>query len=315
MKKIKLTEEIGRMFEIMNNDVGMVILESTLLLEQSLFSALKGAEKLLGPVGIGTAERYLEKNAESFAERYSKFFEKNKSTAKGREILREFIKDVSSASPAFAKNFVTKNENLLVDLEKEKGAKLFDEIITFSFGEKILNSYRTLHPTSSVGSRAGSATPKPPKAKPPKAKPPKDNKPGWFDGKEMTIGGKNYGTFGKKTSKAWEKYESEYLKSTERPSDLKSEEQIKDFQDWMDTKHPNWFVDSEGKVKNLSKKKGWGKYDTNTREAWETYGEKYKITYGTRQRIKSVDLNRAENPITSKKLSTIEKSFQVILKL
>ena len=243
MKKIKLTEEIGRMFEIMNNDVGMVILESTLLLEQSLFSALKGAEKLLGPVGIGTAERYLEKNAESFAERYSKFFEKNKSTAKGREILREFIKDVSSASPAFAKNFVTKNENLLVDLEKEKGAKLFDEIITFSFGEKILNSYRTLHPTSSVGSRAGSATPKPPKAKPPKAKPPKvkpqslpttipipselkdsdgvkdfqkwlnDNKPGWFDGKEMTIGGKNYGTFGKKTSKAWEKYESEYLKS------------------------------------------------------------------------------------------------------
>jgi hypothetical protein len=337
MKKITLTEEIGRMFEIMNNNEGMVILESTLLLEQSIFSAIKGAEKFIekNTAAKAKVEKYLEKNAESFGERYSQFYEKNIVSKKGREKLREFIIDVSSVSPAFAKNFVTKNENLIVDLEKEKGAKLFDEIMTSSFGEKILNSYRTLHPTPPVGSRAGSsaagrtgaAAPKPPKSKQKSLPIPipselkdsegvkdfqkwlNDNKPGWFKNKEMEIGGDNYGRFGKSTSKAWETHQIEYLEKTKPPSDLKTKEQIQDFQDWMDSKHPNWIVDSDGNVRNLLQGKGWGKYDINTSKAWEKYGEKYKITYGTRQRIKSVDLNRVENPITSKKLSTIEKIF------
>jgi hypothetical protein len=335
MKKITLTEEIGRMFEIMNNNEGMVILESTLLLEQNILSAIKGAEKLLGPIGVGKAETYLEKNAESFGERYSKFFEKNNVSKSGRETLRKFIKDVSSVSPSFAKNFVTKNETFLVELEQEKGTKKFNEIITSSFGEKILNSYRTLHPTSSVGSRAGTATPKPPKSKPPKSKQKSipipselkdsegvkdfqkwlnDNKPGWFKNKEMEIGGdNNYGRFGKSTSKAWETHQIEYLEKTKPPSDLSTKEQIQDFQDWMDSKHPNWIVDSDGKVRNLSQGKGWGKYDINTSKAWEKYGEKYKKTYGTRQRIRSVDLNKTgidKKPlVTSKKLSLLEKIF------
>ena len=346
MNKKTLTEEIGRIFEIMNNEKGMVILESNLLLEGpniNIETIIKSTEKWLDR----NSKKYVESKLKnepffkvpgSFEVKLSNFIEKGLKTDEGRNKVREFVKSLSSISKPFSDFFAKESEKGLKELEdlykNEPGR--FDRIITAKFGEEVLKSYRRIPPTSSVGSRAGSATPKPPKAKPPKAKPQSlpttipipselkdsdgvkdfqiwlnNNKPKWFRNMEMKIGSNNYGKFEKNTSKAWETHQIEYLRETKPPSDLNTSEQIKDFQKWMDTKNPNWIVDSDGNVRNLLQGKGWGKYDTNTRKAWEKYGEKYRKTYGTRQRIRAFDLTSTKPKGLSKleKICATDKTF------
>jgi hypothetical protein len=51
------------------------------------------------------------------------------------------------------------------------------------------------------------------------------------------------------------------------PKELKN---VKDFQDWMDTNHPNWV-----KGKNLNKGGGYGKFGPSTSAAWKKYKDEY----------------------------------------
>ncbi len=48
--------------------------------------------------------------------------------------------------------------------------------------------------------------------------------------------------------------------------------QVKAFQDWMDSKHPNWLNNG----KNLNKGAGYGNYGSQTSGAWYKYGSEYK---------------------------------------
>lgn len=56
-----------------------------------------------------------------------------------------------------------------------------------------------------------------------------------------------------------------------------SRSEIKAFQDWMDTTHPNWVLDKN----NLNKGSGYGTFGRSTGKAWKTYGSEYTASQGS----------------------------------
>jgi len=63
--------------------------------------------------------------------------------------------------------------------------------------------------------------------------------------------------------------------SSDVPSDNSSTagpDNVKVFQDWLDTKHPGWFNGG-----NLNKGKGYGTYGPKTKSAWGSYQNEYKV--------------------------------------
>lgn len=70
---------------------------------------------------------------------------------------------------------------------------------------------------------------------------------------------------------------------------IKSESEIKSFQDWMDKNHPGWIKDSDGRYKNLRtgpsndpnrhvNGKGYGVFGPSTQQMWEKYGTEFSKT-------------------------------------
>jgi cytoskeletal protein RodZ len=53
-------------------------------------------------------------------------------------------------------------------------------------------------------------------------------------------------------------------------SPFKSVDDVKKFQDWMDSKYPTWL-----KGGKLNKGSGYGTYGPSTQKAWKTYGSEY----------------------------------------
>jgi hypothetical protein len=75
-------------------------------------------------------------------------------------------------------------------------------------------------------------------------------------------------------------------------SPFKTEAEIKAFQDWLDKKHPFWVKDTDGKYKNLRVGttaepnrhvggKGYGRYGSNTANAYSIWGGEYVVTLTT----------------------------------
>lgn len=58
--------------------------------------------------------------------------------------------------------------------------------------------------------------------------------------------------------------------TTTTSAPLKTPDEIKKFQDWMDAKHPNWV-----NGKNLSKGSGYGTFGPSTSKAWDSYNAEY----------------------------------------
>ena len=56
-----------------------------------------------------------------------------------------------------------------------------------------------------------------------------------------------------------------------------SRSEIKAFQDWMDTTHPNWVLDKN----NLNKGSGYGTFGRSTGKAWKNYGSEYTASQGS----------------------------------
>ena len=97
--------------------------------------------------------------------------------------------------------------------------------------------------------------------------------------------GSGYGNFGSSTQKAWNIYNNEYSKlqtSAENTTStgLKpiSTEEIKVFQDWMDTKG-NWFgatnPDLTNGIKLNKSPNNYGRWTASTANAWKKYGNIY----------------------------------------
>ena len=63
---------------------------------------------------------------------------------------------------------------------------------------------------------------------------------------------------------------------------FKNSTEVKSFQDWMDSKHPNWV-----NGKNLNKGSGYGTYGPSTKTAWTSYGTEYTTPVKTPEQLKA----------------------------
>ena len=74
MDKKLLIEELTRIHQIMNNDKGIIIMESNLLTEAGIpiGNMVKGIERLFDRKAVSAAEKYLEQGTEKFAVKLKK---------------------------------------------------------------------------------------------------------------------------------------------------------------------------------------------------------------------------------------------------
>lgn len=85
-------------------------------------------------------------------------------------------------------------------------------------------------------------------------------------------------------------------------------QKTKDFQDWMDTNHPNWVGCTDNACtngKNLNKGKGYGAFGPSTTKAWNLYDNDFNAQY----KKKSDDGGAAKQPETVDKSKEIFDKF------
>jgi hypothetical protein len=316
MKKKTLVEEIERMFKIMNNDEGMVILESSLLLEGNPFeSLLKGVENVFDKDAKFAAEKYLERSAESFDVRLTRYITDKLATNAGKQELRAFVKDIASASPTFARTFAEKNKDYFEKIEARFGTAKADEIITATFGDDVLKAYRVegrvnpkVDPNISPISE--------PVVIPQMLKNEKgvkdfqewmnNNYPTWYKGGTLSNTDKYFGTYGPNTKEAFKLYEKEYervlLKRNVESVGINTELEIKNFQKWCED-HGYW---SEDDYKLF----GDGTLNDKTKISWDKLNTKYQDDMSISlqfdksvAKVKSGDLKPAEGGWWDSKLS------------
>ncbi len=71
------------------------------------------------------------------------------------------------------------------------------------------------------------------------------------------------------------------------------DESIKKFQDWMDTKHPNWVKATNATLSNgksLNKGAGYGNNGASTQKAMAKYGDEYKGATGSAAPVSAVTI-------------------------
>ena len=265
MDKKLLIEELTRIHQIMNNDKGIIIMESNLLTEAGIpiGNMVKGIERLFDRKAVSAAEKYLEQGTEKFAVKLKKYITDKLLTPQGIKDLRGFIKDVSKESPLFADKFAKKNKKLFDDIALAQGAEKADRIIKYNFGDDVLSAYR-----QSSSPRPNPPVPKP-LPKPVELRNVSDFKQWIKDNVKSDIN--ITPIYDKSTKDLWTIHGEKYLESIKPPSLLNNSDKIKKFQDWLDKNHPDW-IDVP---LNKSESKGYGNYGSKTRKAYETYGKEY----------------------------------------
>jgi len=81
-------------------------------------------------------------------------------------------------------------------------------------------------------------------------------------------------------------------------------QKIKDFQDWMDSTHPNWVGCTDSKCtngKNLNKGKGYGTFGPSTTNAWNLNGNDFNAQYN----------QQSDNGGNSQQITTVDKSKEI----
>lgn len=212
-----LIEELTRIHQIMNNDKGIVIMESNLLIEAGipttdLQKAFKGITGFFDRAATIEAEKVLSQTGERFSVRLQRYITEKLVAGDGKALV-DLIKNVSKISPSFAEKFVNKNKNLLDNLVLTNVAR-GKRIIKASFGDDILKAFEKTRPDLVV------PVPNPPTT----LKEIQDFqdwlnifKENWYNGKNISEGSAYYGKYGKRTEKAWKNYSEEYLKFKEPP--------------------------------------------------------------------------------------------------
>jgi len=311
-----LLEEIKRINEIIIGDNSKkIIINEELLLEEILLNEQGGVEALEKAKNFITREveavidRYVGRGlTRTAAQKLDSFIYQNMTTTQGKKLIRGMIKDIAEVSPQYAESYAKDNQTYL-----EKYENLFKgdrqkalESLEKRFGKNIRNEYERLTP-----SRPSPKPPKPPK--PPTIDViPKElsnsegikkfqdwlnkNKSGWVNGSNMSTNGKSYGTFGPKTKKYWELFGEEYLENIKPPFELKTEDDILKFQDWLkDT--GKW---NEDTFNNF----GGGVLNDETRTAFERHKETYRKILGFRY-----NLDVAVDKMLNKKITPKRKGY------
>jgi hypothetical protein len=284
-----LIEELTRIHQIMNNDKGIIIMESNLLMEAGiptadLEKAFKGITGFFDRAATLEAEKVLSQTGEKFSVRLQRYITE-KLVAGDVRALGNLIKNVSKSSPNFAEKFVNKNEKLLNDLVSKDVAR-GERIIKSSFGDNILKAYKDskviVNPTPKPRKPI---VIKPPIVKPVELKNVSDFKRWLKDNNirpNMPIN-KNYTT---ETEKLWDSYGEKYLEDTKLPTLLDNSVKIKQFQDWLDINHSDWIDVPLGK----SEANGYGKYGPKTQEAFGRYNKEYYDSLTLYEKMESVEM-------------------------
>lgn len=286
-----LIEELTRIHQIMNNDKGIIIMESNLLMEAGIPKAefekvFKGITGFFDRAAKLEAEKVLSQTTEKFSVRLQRYITEKLVTGDVKA-LGNLIKNVSKVSPSFAEKFVNKNKNLLDDLVLRDVAR-GERIIKASFGEDILNSYKNIKVNPSPNPK-----PKPrPKPKPAELKDVSDFKQ-WIKDNNIKSDIKINPIYDKETKQLWDLHKEGYLEFIKPPSLLNNSDKVKKFQDWLDKNHPDW-IDVP---LNKSESKGYGTYGPKTKRAYEEYGEKYYNELSLVERMGGVEYE-ALNPKT-----------------
>jgi hypothetical protein len=279
-----LLVEICRTHQLLGTNIPEILIESNLLLEQSFGQLVRGVEKILDRNAIDYAERVLPISAErNIEKRIETFIEQRLTTAAGKTEIRNFIKGMAQSSPDFAEKFINTNKSTLDSLAAVRGNDVAERVIRASFGDEVLEAWKK----SNVVTRPQRTRPiTTPSQIPSELKDSNgvkkfqnwlnNNYPTWNGGKQVSITGKSYGTFGPNTKKAWETYSKEYERFLVKESvgnvGINTEKEISNFQEWMkDT--GRWSDDTY----ELNKEKGLSE---DTKKAWEANKESYKQSLG-----------------------------------
>lgn len=329
MKNLETINEITRIFEIMNNQEGILLIENMLLFEQEkdILKAIKrGFSKYFDIAGERAVERFLVQDGRPFEKRLESFLDgflsKKSLTKVDKDIINDFFKTAIRSSDKFREGYISKKLEAWKRLEDRKGTDWLENIVRGTFGDEAWNSYV----------RAKGAKPKPVKPKPVNPKPvnPKpsniptelkdedgvkefqkwlnDNQPGWNPGSpdgNVSEKSRSYGKFGKNTSAAWNIHRDRYLESLKVPEDLKKPGYIGHFQDWLDSNKPGWTTKTKEGRANRQTANGYGQWNQETKDAWLRYGEQWRKSLDIGTEIGKVDVTSVE----TQDISLIERFF------
>jgi len=237
-----LYEEITRIFEIMGNEHGVLIAESNLLVENEI-TLLRKLERNVSKwiEGGGAAERALER----FLVQDGRPFEQR---------LTSWIESL------IKKGKLEKSDKAIIADFFSTGARASEKFRKNYVNsqktrwERIMNSGRGSQLERFVKTNFGDET--------------------WAEF-ERTRGNVN-----PKPNIKPKPNPNPVNKKTNYPDELKTEEDVKQFQDWLNDNYPGWNASSaDGKVAKNSR--GYGKFGKNTKAAWDFHKKEYIEKYLT----------------------------------
>jgi hypothetical protein len=146
----ELLNEIYRLQELSGIKINKVLVESNLILEQSLAKLVSGVERMLDREAIQYAERVLPRSTERIEIRVEQYITQRLATAAGKTEIRNLIKGLARNSPTFADKFVNANKDTFNKIAAARGDDSAEKIIKASFGDEIFTAWektRTTTPT------------------------------------------------------------------------------------------------------------------------------------------------------------------------
>jgi hypothetical protein len=153
----ELLNEIYRIQQLSGIKINETLVESNLILEQSISQFAKGVEKMLDREASEYVKKFLnvEKNIELNVKQY---ILQRMGTAEGKNQIRTFIKNLSENSVTFSEKFVNTHKNNLDAIASGRGEEKAKEIIKATFGDNILAAWEKIRTTPPPKPKPNSTT-------------------------------------------------------------------------------------------------------------------------------------------------------------
>ena len=317
MENIEIIDEIIRIFEIMNNKKGLLLIESMLLFEQDkeiLKSIKRGISNYFDDAGERAIERFLVQDSRPFEQRLETWLDgllnKGAFTKADKLLIGDFFVASAKSSEKFRKKFVEAQLEKWKRIENKKGTAWFEGVIKSTFGDDVLNEYKVLKSASPkpVVNPINPINPINPNNKIPTLLGDtegvkkfqqwlNDTYPTWNSGKKLSTKGKSFGTYGPKTEAAFKLYAKEYetflLRSKVTTIGINTEAEIQNFQKWCED-NGYWSAEEYALF-------GDGTLNDKTKMAWEKLQKLYQ-----EQMSISLQFDKAVAKVRAKEIKPIE---------